>query len=604
MSSAEPAGQLQLFKDEGVHLSMVKKSKPGKTPKASRAVKAEVRAKPAKSAPAPLPEEKPARRAVSVETAESMGKRQRDISISEFFQKNRHLLGFDNPRKALLTTVKEAVDNALDACEEGGILPDLRISIEPVKGYADRYIVSVRDNGPGIVAKQIPNIFGKLLYGSKFHRLKMARGQQGIGISAAGMYGQMTTGKPVRILSRPGDGKPAHYFEIALDTSKNEPVVLKEEKGVAFDNGKGTEVSIELTCAFQRGRTSVDEYLLQTAIANPHARIVYKAPEEPEAVFERATKEFPKQAREIKPHPKGIELGMLIKMAKDTKARQLSSFLQHDFSRVSSRVAQGICAAAKLPPNSRPSRIAHQEAEAVYNAIQAVKIMNPPTDCLAPIGEAAIVAGLQKQVKAEYFTATTRPPSVYRGNPFQIEVGIAYGGELPQDELARVLRFANRVPLLYQPGACAVTEAVMDTSWRNYKISQSRGALPNAPMVIMVHMASVWVPFTSEAKEAVAHYPEILKELKLAIQESGRKLLIHVNAQAREHHEAERRSIFERYINEVVAACGDMARLNRDELGKNLRRMAKKATGLAEDADLNAPKGPKIVIRGMKKKKK
>src|SRR5205807_2415206 len=126
-------------------------------------------------------------------TAQSMAASQRDISVSEFFAKNRHLLGFDNPRKALLTTIKEAVDNSLDACEEAGILPEVWVHIESTG--SNRYKIGVQDNGPGILKKQIPLIFGKLLYGSKFHRLRMSRGQQGIGISAAGMYGVLTTGK-------------------------------------------------------------------------------------------------------------------------------------------------------------------------------------------------------------------------------------------------------------------------------------------------------------------------------------------------------------------------------------------------------------------------
>src|ERR1041385_4941441 len=129
-------------------------------------------------------------RRVKRETAESMALRQKEISVSEFFAKNRHLLGFDNPRKALLTTVKEAVDNSLDACEEAGILPNVTVVIEdlqpdrPANAKQSRYRVTVVDNGPGIVRKQVENVFGRLLFGSKFHRLKMSRGQQGIGISA------------------------------------------------------------------------------------------------------------------------------------------------------------------------------------------------------------------------------------------------------------------------------------------------------------------------------------------------------------------------------------------------------------------------------------
>ncbi|NCF39361.1 MAG: DNA topoisomerase VI subunit B, partial [Planctomycetia bacterium] len=188
-----------------------------------------------------------------------MASRQREISVSEFFAKNRHLLGFDNPRKALLTTVKEAVDNALDACEEGGILPS--ITVELLQLDETRFKVTIRDNGPGIVRKQIENIFGKLLYGSKFHRMKMSRGQQGIGISAAGMYGLMTTGQPVLIISKTGRRRPAHEVVLKMDTARNRAEVISEtehpEDDSLFADGHGTQVTIELEGRYQKGRASV-----------------------------------------------------------------------------------------------------------------------------------------------------------------------------------------------------------------------------------------------------------------------------------------------------------------------------------------------------------
>ncbi len=224
------------------------------------------------------------------ETAESMAKRQRQISVSEFFSKNRHLLGFDNPRKALLTAIKEAVDNSLDACEESGILPTLHVSIRDRGG--DRFRITVKDNGPGIVKAQVPNIFGKLLYGSKFHRLKMSRGQQGIGISAAGMYGLITTGRPVEIVSRTSARKDAQFFELRIDTKKNRPEIMRELE-VVWDQDHGTEVSIELEGKYHRGKQSVDEYLRQTAIANPHVEVVYRMPDGEIIVYARATDELP-----------------------------------------------------------------------------------------------------------------------------------------------------------------------------------------------------------------------------------------------------------------------------------------------------------------------
>ena len=269
---------------------------------------------------------------------------------------------------------------------------------------------------------------------------------------------------------------------------------------------------------------------------------------------------------------------MLLRMLHDTRSHSLVGVprrrLQPGLARPS---PQEICKTAKLSPNARPRNVHGADAEALYKAIQATKIMAPPSNCISPIGEKAILHGLYKQIKGEFYTAVTRPPAVYRGNPFVIEAGLAFGkgpdqaaaatpeapavplaeGEEREDdnELARVIRYANRVPLLYQQSACATFKAALETAWRNYGVAQSRGALPAGPMVIFVHMASVWVPFTSESKEAIADYDEIRKEIKLALQECGRRLGMFLRRRERAKSEFRRRNIFELYIEEVVEAC-------------------------------------------------
>jgi DNA topoisomerase-6 subunit B len=562
----------------------------------------------------------PPRAAVS---AVEMGARQREISVSEFFTKNRHLLGFDSPRKALLTCVKEAVDNALDAAEEAGILPDVVVKVEvvssngaarPPASQATRFRVTVGDNGPGIVRRQIPPIFAKLLYGSKFHRLRMSRGQQGIGISAAGMYAQLTTGRPVQIISRTGPRAPAHFFEVQIDTKTNEPRIF-ESKQVQWEQPRGTQVTLEIEGRYQRGRASVEEYLEQTAIANPHVKLVYVTPEGDVREYPRTIHELPPPPREIKPHPYGIELGALLRMLQDTAGRTLAGFLAGDFSRVSPALALEVCRAARLSPDARPRDVHGEDAEALYRAIQSTRIMAPPSSCLSPIGERAILHGLYKQIKGEFYTAVTRPPAVYRGNPFVIEAGLAYGrrpGQAPapdapaaplaegedardDEELARVIRYANRVPLLYQQSACATYKAVLETAWRSYGVAQSRGALPAGPMVVFVHMASVWVPFTSESKEAIADYDEIRKEIKLALQECGRRLGAFLRRRERAQSEFRRRNIFELYIEEVVEACARLkgGKLPKDRLRSQLQRIARSRTGgRRTDAIIGRDGGP------------
>lgn len=542
-----------------------------------------------------------AARKSSKETAETLGRKQREISVSEFFLKNRHLLGFDNPRKALLTTVKEAVDNALDACEEGEILPEISVDIRETAD--SRFLVLVTDNGPGVVRSQIPRIFAKLLYGSKFHRLRMSRGQQGIGISAAGMYGQLTTGSPTCIYSKTRGKRKAHRIEVQIDTRKNTPAILKDEEvdwqpcfypvkpdgkpGKTVRSAHGTCVCIEMEATYVRGKLSVDEYLKECAIVNPHLQLHYRvlrlsdlgpggggeaAPDAEPAdetgwsTYHRVSDSLPEPPREIKPHPHGVELGLLMQMLKDSKARTLRAALAQDFSRVSSNAALRICETAGLSPKARPTRIAHQESEALYRAINETKLMRPPTDCLSPIGEEQIEAGLKKEIQADFYTSVTRAPAVYRGNPFQVEVGIAYAkpGEnedLGAEDPARVMRFANRVPLLYMAGACATSKAITGVNWKHYGLSQPRGALPVGPLVILVHVASVWVPFTSESKEAIAHYPEIIKEMTVALQECGRRLAVYLRRRKRIAERERKRNYIALYIPHLALGLKEMLEL-------------------------------------------
>jgi len=624
---------------------------------------------------------KPARRRRR-STAQSMATKQRSISVSEFFAKNRHLLGFDNPRKALLTTVKEAVDNSLDACEEGGILPEIWIHIELVKN--DRFRVAVQDNGPGIMKKQIPLIFGKLLYGSKFHRLRMSRGQQGIGISAAGMYGMLTTGQPVKIVSKI-PRKDFHYYEVQIDTKTNNPEILNgrgdgvdiiaknREKDFAkykidwvsyydaleeedpVEVVSGTRVTIELEGKNQRGRGSVDDYLEQTAIANPHVTLHYHSPDEEPRTYPRSSTELPVEPKEIKPHPYGVELGRLVTMLNEVKNGTISQFLTQSFSRVGPAVARRICEAANVSTRSSTKKIGRSQVESLYEAIQVTKIKNPKTDCISPIGEELLIKGLHQVVPGEFYTAATRPPAVYRGNPFQIEVALTYGAgttaqkvslellerllkesdartirqflvntfdglgngaaekiikeaeigsrqsptklaakqleelhlamrnvNISEGQSMQVLRYANRVPLQFKQRDCAITQAVMATNWRPYGLSQSRGSLPSGPVTLMVHMASVWVPFTSESKEAIAAYPEIEKELRLGLQAVGRKLKMYMGRRKKAKQQGDRRSVFLRYLKEVAAAVGEINGADEEALYQKLFNVAERITSAAD----------------------
>ncbi|MBI2130286.1 DNA topoisomerase VI subunit B [Candidatus Woesearchaeota archaeon] len=502
--------------------------------------------------------------------AHELAKMQKEISVAEFFTKNRHLLGFDSKRKALLMAIKEAVDNSLDACEEGDFLPEIQVEMVQLSEF--KYRIIVEDNGPGIVKNQIPNIFAKLLYGSKFHTLKQSRGQQGIGISAAVLYSQLTVGTPARITSKISPKHPANYYELNIDTQKNQPKITKEEV-VEWKKDHGTRVEIDLEAEYLKGRQSVDEYLKQTAVINPHVTLVYTNPKAEQTIYARGIDQMPKKAVPIKPHPYGVELGMLINMLSMTSSRTLQSFLTSEFSRVGSETAKEICSNAGIKTDTKPVQITRELAEKLIEGIQKTKLIAPPTDCLSPIGKELLEKGLRKEIRAEFYCSTSRPPAVYRGNPFIIEAGVAYGGEIPKEEKITILRFANRVPLLYQEGACSMTKSLTETSWKPYGLQQSGDSIPIGPAVILIHMSSVWVPFTSESKEAIAHYQEIMKEVKLALQDCGRQLGYYVRRKTKIHSQIERANMFERYIPEVADSLAQLAGANKNKVMEGLKKM-------------------------------
>jgi len=480
----------------------------------------------------------------SISIAEELAKKQREISVSEFFERNKQILGYDSATKALLTVVKEGVENALDATEEAEVLPDILVEVNKVE--KDEFLVVIEDNGPGIVKKEVPNVFGRLLYGSRFHARRQSRGQQGLGISGAVMYGQLTTGKATKITSKVEEEDVAYQVELIVDTKKNMPNKVREDR-VIYERAHGTRVEIPLRGRYAGGKQSIPEYLKATAIVNPHARITYKLPEGETVVLERASEDLPPKTKEIPPHPHGIELGTLMQMMKETKSYKLSAFLEEEFVRVSARVAKEICDSAGIDGDVKPKSLVLEEAKALHEAMQSAKLMAPPTDCLSPIGERLIKRGLKNvlgNLRPEFYAPPlTRDPSVYSGNPFQVEVGIVFGGDLPPDQPVDVLRFANRVPLMYQAGGCALTQAVGNVDWRRYGLEQRGGqGLPFGPAIVLVHVCSTKVPFTSEAKEAVATVDEIMTELDLALKECGRRLKTHLTKKA---HRAKTKEKFE-----------------------------------------------------------
>ncbi len=491
--------------------------------------------------------------------AEELASRQRSISVAEFFERNRQILGFDNPQRALLTTVKEAVDNALDATEEARVLPDVLVEIR--KAGEDRLAVAVEDNGPGILRREVPNVFGRLLYGSRFHANRQARGQQGIGISAAVLYAGLTTANPTRIVSKVAEAPAAYEVEILLDTAKNQPRILRED-ALAWDRPQGTRVELTLKARYQRGRQSPYEYLRGTAIVNPHARLTLVEPDGTRTTWERASTELPVLPREIPPHPHGLELGELDQRLHQSRSNAMMQFLTEDLSGLSRRAAGEVLAAAGIGPKDPPGGVTGPQVESLLTALKNTPLAPPSSDCLSPIGPLLIKRGLKNVLGTMrpdfYAPPVTRPPKVHAGCPFVVEVGLVYGGDLPSDQPIQLLRFANRVPLLFQQGACAITSTVSELDWHRYGLEQKSGALPVGPVILLVHLASTKIPYTSEAKEAVAETEEITREIALAVQAAARSMKVHLSRQVRRSFAEEKFRIIQRILPRIAEKASEI----------------------------------------------
>ncbi len=494
--------------------------------------------------------------------AEKMAANQKQVAISEFFEKNKHFLGFDTLNRALITAVKEAVDNALDACEEARILPDIIVKITKLDNSKDILQLEVEDNGPGIPRASIQKVFGQLLFGSRFHAIRQSRGQQGIGITGVVMYSQLTTGDPTHVESKIAKEATAVSIDIGLDTRKNKAIKSNQDRIDWGEKVHGLRIKTKMKAKYQRGRQSVWQYLRMTSIVNPHADILFIDPDGEKHHWQRVTERLPGRVEAIKPHPNGIELGQLQRLCSESSESRMTTFLRRTFSGVSQRAAKELCEVSELEEKLKPKSLSAQQVRSLLEAFQGermlegkpVKLLNPPTSCLSPIEELLIKKGLSKTIDSKFVTTMTRPANVTQGNPFQVEVGLIFGEGMAADKPVEILRFANRVPLMYQQGGCLLTKAIESVDWRQYGLDQPGGrGVPKGPAAILVHLASTNVQFTSEAKEALSDNETVMEEARKAMLEMGRGLRKHLEKQKKMSKTIEKFEL----INDIIPAIAE-----------------------------------------------
>lgn len=506
----------------------------------------------------------------------------REHSVAEFFRKNRQMLGFSGKVRSLTTVVHEFVTNSLDAAEEAGILPEIKVSIKELG--KEHYVARVEDNGPGIPKAHIGKALGMMLAGTKFHRYIQQRGQQGIGASGCTMFAAITTGKPLRVAS--GYNGKVIECNIGVDFKNNAPLITCiNERSDGFHGliveGEFKEVR------YENSNYGVREYLRRTALANPHAKIVLEEPDGNIVTFPRAVETNPQKPQETKPHPLGVSAHDILELAhSQTDNRKVSAFLQVAFSRVTAgKVAELKQLLPEFDFNKKPENLTWEDAENLANAFKKIKWIAPATNTIVPIGKKQIEKSFISIFNPEVLVVTDRSPKVYKGGiPFFVEVGIAYGGGVLQSgKKGEIMRFANRVPLLFDAGGCAITEAVKNIDWGRYGLKN----FEEEPIVVLVNLVSVYVPYISAGKQTISHEEEIIDEIKNAVMEAARDVSRYLSGKRREHEISTKKKVVLRYIEQLA---GDLSSLadgkKKEELKERLTKIVEEKYGGVEEGEV------------------
>jgi len=495
--------------------------------------------------------------------ADEIFKEFKEHSIAEFFKKNRQMLGYSGAVRSLVTVVHEYVTNGLDATEEAGILPEISVVITEVG--ENRYRVRVGDNGPGIPKNFVGKALATVLAGTKFHRYVQQRGQQGIGASGCTLFAQMTTGKPIFVKSGTGHGK-AYSAHISIATVHNKPVVTDMQD--IEEQVKGTIIEGEFAdVKYEESEHGIYEYLKRTALSNPHAQISFTGPDGKESTFLRSVEQMPERSKPMQPHPLGLAVNDLLEFAHLSQSRKLSSFFVDTFARTTSNKVAELKELAKGVDFDRdPKALTWAEAEELIKAIRQVKWIAPDAGSIIPIGEQQITLTLKNILGPEFMSVVERKPRVFRGGiPFVVEAAVAYGGNAGyrkegSEVTGSILRFANRVPLLFDAGNCAITEAVRGVEWKRYNID-----LEAQPVSIFVNISSVHVPYSGVGKEAVAKEDEIIDEIKLAVMDAARGVKDFIRGKEHVKFESGRYRVTMRYAKQLAMDLHSLT--GADEVG-------------------------------------
>ncbi|MEM1508704.1 MAG: DNA topoisomerase VI subunit B [Thermofilaceae archaeon] len=486
----------------------------------------------------------------------------KQLSPSEFFYRNREIAGFSNPARAVYQTVRELVENALDAAETHGLLPEVRLNIEL---EADGKVhIRVEDEGVGISPLEIPNAFGRVLYGSKYV-LRQSRGVFGLGVKMAVLYAQLTTGQPVKVRSSVRRSNFIYEAEIAIDVEKNLPIVKRLEVNRNESKWHGTVVELVMRGDWSQARGRVEEYIKRTAMIAPYANIFAHGPQL-SLEFNRTSTKLPPTPTIGKPHPKGVDVELLRKLIEGIgKNTILEEFLIENFDGIGPITARKFCEWIGFDASKKVRNLTVDEIETLAVKMQAFEgWRRPKPSTLSPLGEELLAKGVKEVLRPEFVTVVSRPPSSYAGHPFIVEVAIAYGGGVPLSEEPLLYRFANRIPLLYDEGVDVSMKIIKRIDWSVYRVK-----FP-AQLAVVTHVCSTKVPFKGVGKEAVADVPELESEIEAGIRECSRRLRSHLSRIERLIGARRWEITIKKYVDEVASSLSYISEDDKELLRSKL----------------------------------
>lgn len=462
-------------------------------------------------------------------------------STAEYFSKNLQQVGFSSQTKAVLTTLKEAVDNALDACEEHGLLPEVTVTIQKVGAgslkNSDQVRIRVEDNGPGIAPEDVPKVFGEYLASSKFGRGRCSRGQQGIGISAATTWAQLTSAVGAKIITRTKSMRKALSCTVEVDI-KNNKGVLKDKETIDWNRPNGTSVEFLVDGRIQlNGEAGLLNYLNGTTLVNPHLTLHYQVPELEKQTIERVSQELPEVPEAVEPHPHTMKLGEFIAHSHLFGRVKVEGWLKKGFSRIHEGVLNDLVKSGlkRALLDKQVDALSEAEFKELFVAIQNEKLMAPSTKSVLSIGEESMAKSIKRLGAVDFFAVVSRKPTICDFKPVQIEVAVARleDRHIEAESSVQVLRFANRVPLQFDKSACAIVHAIESVNWRAYGLVQPKGSLPQGPYIIAVSVVSPFIKFKNASKETIDGSEELVEEIRRALIQAGQKLSKHIRREAK-----------------------------------------------------------------------